>query len=213
MSQTLVVNDVIKAQIWCQDNEQSSVNTFHYKVTAISGPAPSLEDFLGQWSGVVMGPMANCIADLAEVVGCRAQIVLPLPLFTAIQTTGAPTPGLGGAVGSARQVAGLISWRTALAGPGGRGRTYLPFVSASDMTGIGLPTPEYVARATAFGTAIGNFKSVTSGGGTATVAVCIRNLKKGTQTVITEGVIQTKWATQKRRGSYGRPNSNPFTGA
>lgn len=209
MTQALVVGDVIKAQLWTRDSEQASVNTFHYKVSAVTGIVPSLEDFLAEWLTALAPSYKALLCASAHLDGGLAQVVFPLPLMVSVKSqVGAGIGGVGEPAMS-RQTAGLISWSTPLAGPGGRGRTYIPFPSTLDSAGIGIPDPAYIAKLTTFGTDASTFQTVGTAPNTATVQIGIRQSKTGNFIVFSGVTYNAKWATQKRRGSYGRPNASP----
>jgi hypothetical protein len=42
------------------------------------------------------------------------------------------------------------------------------------------------------------------------ITFVLRSKKLGTTAEIEFAIAPKRWATQKRRGSYGRPNSSPF---
>jgi len=210
MTQALTVNDIVKVQLWSHDAEQAAVNTFHFKVTAVGGLIATLEDMLASIDSAVSTLYKAILNQNATFDGILGQIVFPPPLMVhAVNVTGAGGGG-GGAQGAARQVSGLIRWGTPLAGPGGRGRNYLPFTAADDSDGIGKPTAAYQASAAAFAVAMSSFTAVSAGGRTATVAFGLKKRNSGIINLVTSGNVEPKWATQKRRGSFGRPNASPF---
>jgi hypothetical protein len=210
MTQALAVNDIVKIQLWSHDAEQAAVNTFHFKVTAVGGLIASLEDMIKDIDDTVEALYKAILNQQATYDGILGQIVFPPPLMVHVVRTTNAGAGTGGAQGAARQVAGLLRWGTPLAGPGGRGRNYLPFTSNADSDGIGVPTAGYGANATAFAVALSSFTTVSEGGRTATVAFGLKKRNSSTFTAITSGNFEQKWATQKKRGSFGRPNSSPF---
>lgn len=209
MAQNLAVNDIIKAQLWTSDSEQASVNTFHYRVNSITGSIPTLSDFLEQWLTAGAATYRACLCASAHFDGGLAQIIKPLPLFTAIKSLTGQGNGAVVEPAMSRQTAGLLSWKTPLAGPGGRGRTYIPFPGTASSSGLGIPTNGYVSDILAFAVAISAFDTVTVTGGTATVKIGIQQSKTGNFVEYNDVVANQKWATQKRRGSYGRPNFSP----
>lgn len=212
MAQSLTLNDIIKAQLWTADAEQASVNTFHFKVTGISGATPDLDEFLAQFMTAVAITYKALLSEQCHLDGGFAQIVFPLPLFVGVLSTSGAGNGVAAGAGASRQTAGLISWKTPLAGPGGRGRTYIPFPSAGDSELKGQPTDDYVTRLTNFVIAISGFATVNhAGGGSATLAHGLKKKNSGTFTEYTGFTANQKWATQKRRGTYGRVNTTPFT--
>jgi len=210
LAQALAVNDIIKAQLWSSDSEQASVNTFHYRVTAVTGIVPSLTDFLTVFDTTAAAPYKALLSNHATYNGAVAQIVFPLPLRVAEKTSVSAGAGGGAGAGLPRQACGLISWTTPLAGPGGRGRTYIPFLSDADTELNGQASAAYKALAGTFATAISVMTNVPGGAGSATVELGIRHGTTASFTAFTGGSVSGQFATQKRRGSFGRPNSSPF---
>jgi len=210
MAQALAVGQIIKAQIWASDSEQASVNTFHYRVNGLVSTPPLLTDFLDAFENLVSANFPQLLTDSAHYDGCTAQIVFPLPLMVGEKNSTGNAGGTAGTNGQGRQIAGLIGWTTPLAGPGGRGRTYLPFVSTDDSETTGKPNAGYISKAGNFAVAVSTYVAVTGAGGSADISLGIRHGNTSSFTAFTGGGVQTKWATQKRRGSYGRPNASPF---
>jgi hypothetical protein len=210
MTQALVVNDIVKLQLWSHDSEQAAVNTFFYKVTAVGGSIGTLEDMTDAFSTAVHTLYKLILNQQTNFDGVLGQIVFPPPLMVAVKNNGDAGGGTDGPDAAARQAAGLIAWGTPLAGPGGRGRTYLPFTSAIDSEGIGVPNAAYIIAATNFAAAVLTFTTFSIGGRSATFEFGLKKRNSSTFTPVTQGVVASKWATQKRRGSYGRPNASPF---
>jgi hypothetical protein len=209
MASQLQVNDRCKVRVWCSDNEQASVNTYYYKVTAITGGGATDLDFASNFDNVV-APLYKALLTTGTIyngVQVKRDNILPEPI-TQFSNLNAG-PGTAGAPGLPRQAAGLISWQTALAGPAFRGRTYLPFPDATHNTNAGVPTMPYVGNAQALATALASFTTVV-GAGTASVSFVIWSKKRLTLTPVTESFVADKWATVRKRGSYGRANVSPI---
>lgn len=209
MTQALATNDLIKVQLWSVDIEQASVNTFHYRVTGVGSPTATLEDFLAGWITAVNSDYKDLLNVNTDFRGAVAQIVFPLPLMVAVTSVTGAGAGTGGATTGPRQTAGLLSWRTPFAGSAGRGRTYIPFPAAEDMDTDGTPTPAYVTRLGNFSSALLAFQNVSSGGRTASVELIIKAQNSSAFKTVTLVIDNKKWATMKKRGSYGRPNTSP----
>lgn len=210
MTQALAVNDIVKLQLWSHDSEQAAVNTFHYKITAVGGLIGTLEDMVDAFSTLVHTHYKALLNQQTNFDGVVGQVVFPPPLMVSVKNNGDAGGGTGGVSGASRQTAGLIAWRTALAGPGGRGRTYLPFTSDGDSTGIGIPDAGYLAAAGTFAVDVSTFTTFSTGGRSATFEFGLKKRNSGTFTPVNDGNVVAKWATQKRRGSFGRANSSPF---
>jgi hypothetical protein len=122
--------------------------------------------------------------------------------------------GTGGTDALPRQVAGLTAWKTALAGRAFRGRTFWPFPSAAFDTGDGVPTAAAVTAYTNLAVEALNFVTVGDVTNRSIIALVIRNKPvRGvpwTSTPVTVGTTFNKWATQRRRGTFGRANVSPI---
>lgn len=108
------------------------------------------------------------------------------------------------------QTAGLITKRTAVPGRRGRGRAYIPFPTESYNDANGLPTNAYMTPAGALAFSIS--QSVLVGtliDGNYLDPVILHRDTGGTSDILAT-LARQKWATQRRRGSYGRPNVSPF---
>jgi hypothetical protein len=219
MPRTMEAGDVLKFSVWCRDSEQASVNTFYYLVQNI-GPGGPPNDFEAAvdfdiLAGVQWTPM---IANTASYAGTQCQIVSRPPFRIPQFSTASAGSGTAGAIGMARQTAGLITWRTDFPGVSGRGRTYMPFPSTTDDAGLGIPTAGYQSQLDSLIAALTSVTSVTGAGGTqADVAFVLAHYalprvaeQVPTVTFIRQGQSRLKWATQRRRGSFGRSNAVPF---
>ena len=209
MALTLALNDVIRMQYICAAFEQTSVNTVYYLVTGVGSPAAVLDDAVenfGVMVSALVKPLIENSASYSESIG---QVIRPLPLMSRVIDNIDAGAGTGGAIGQGRQVAGLISFHTDQAGPGYRGRNFLPFPSVAACQLYGLPTAAYVTAAQALADGLRNFTGVSLSGRTATVAQCLYKRAGAVATVVVKSVAQGAFATQKRRGSYGRPNNVP----
>jgi hypothetical protein len=210
MAQLLAIGDVIKATIICADSEQASYNTVYYEVTGVGATIAVLGDFAESFSTAVEAPFKAILSDTAAYGGVRTQIVFPLPLKAAALNYLHQGPGTGGVIGMARQASSLITWRTDLAGPGFRGRIYLPFPPTDAAQGGGFASAVFQAKCQAVADAIRNFTAVAgAAGATATVRQILWKKAGQVKTPVISGTAGNLFATQKRRGSYGRPNSPP----
>lgn len=165
-------------------------------------------------TGFSAGPWAAAIKALMSVAatyrGARIQNLSPPK---SIALTDASAAGAGTVAGDAMstQVCGLLSSRTALAGRKNRGRKYVPFPGEADNGPTGLPTAGYITRLNALAALYEATYVITGAGGTTSFDYVIYNPKLAT---VAGPVIvvssSPNWATQRRRGSLGRPNPTPF---
>lgn len=210
MAITLAPGDRLQFRIWCSDNEQASVNTVYYRVDSVTGASETDVAAAVFFDTQVAAAMKALLTTgvMYDGVQCRVANRLPLP----VAQSGTVNAGVGtaGAPGLPRQSAGLLKFETDLAGPGARGRLYLPFPCAPDNETLGKPTAGYITRATALGTQLDNFTVIGSGPDTANVTWCVYSKVHARMQKITSFGVDLAWATMKKRGSFGRANVSPI---
>jgi hypothetical protein len=209
MPQILAINDIIKAQYVCSDSEQVSINTVYYKVTAATGATVDVLHFATAFEVEIAPAIIPCIANTAEYQEVICQVVNPLPLKAREISHALSAPGTGGAVGQARQVAGLIAFYTDLAGPGFRGRNYVPFPSTAASQAYGVASTAYTTALNNLGSAINGFATASQGAGSVTVDHVLYKRAGQIATPVVRVVSRLFFATQKKRGSYGKANQVP----
>lgn len=213
-SPPILAGNVISFRNWFTQAEQAAVCTTHWLCVSTSGTPTTLQQICDAWDTAVQALWKTLIDSESIYNGTQAYVdQVPLPQFAA--TTSSAGAGDGAALAVPRQATGLLGWTTSFAGPQFRGRLYLPFPGVDEDASGGIPTNLYRAHGNALGAAIVAFTTVTVGGGTLAGYPCIlhRKNKAGTippPTQITLGTTRAKFATQKRRGSYGRPNVSPI---
>lgn len=214
MSTFVLANNVISFRTWAVDNEQAAVCTVNWLCSGIAGTGGTLTQAAVAFDAAIAAAWKGVMNSGAEYRGVQAYLnVIPLPAFA----TGNANAGAGTLTGNAmaRQATGLLRWTTLNAGPAFRGRLYLPFPSVGIDDPGGVPANTYIAAGNVVGADMLGFTTFGSGGNTST-GYCVllhRKNKAGVvpaPTQIVLGACQPKWATQKRRGSYGRPNSSPI---
>lgn len=121
--------------------------------------------------------------------------------------------GTAGAVALPTQAAGLTTFTSNVMGKHGEGRNYWPFPAAADNELAGAPTASYVTRISNVAALL--LAPLTVSGdpsGTGRVYPILQ------YTATTIGVPATMsgyrahnaWATQRKRGAFGRVNQSPF---
>jgi len=121
----------------------------------------------------------------------------------------ATDPASGGDAGGILpgQVCGITSYRTLLTGRAYRGRHYLPFPSQANVDTDGTPSTTYLTDANIWQGKYRTYGPLTVGAVTATFVPIVFHKASGTHTVIGDGFAKKKWATQRRRGDFGRLNN------
>jgi len=211
MSVIVTAGDRMEIRAYVKDGEQTSVNTIFYRVVAVTGVVTD-DDFATAFDSVISGPLKNLIWDGALYQGVSVRVANRLPLPVAALNNGGAGSGVGGTIGLPRQTCGLVDFRTPIAGPGGRGRWYMPFPSADFNEAQGIPKNTYVADLSAFGQMLLDVVLIGAvvGGGSADVAFTLWSRKHASMRAITATFGSTRWATLRSRGSYGRANTGPF---
>jgi len=210
MTWTLAVGHRLEVTAYMSNAEQVGVNVLLYTVEAVTG-VPDAELMADAISTRFATPYINWISDDCVYAGVKVRgLNVPLGPAPVFSDTGA-NGGNGGA-GLPRQLTGLLRKRANLQGPKGRGRTYLPFPGATSINGdalsaAGLTLAELIR--TAIWNTPGGFILTLAGGATVTLMLRIGTsaLLQGTQ--IDVMTASTQFATQRRRGSFGRPNTLP----
>jgi len=200
------VNDVLEVRVFCKHANQQSINIVHFQITAVVLPEPTHDIIATVLSGNFGTIYRDMMTNQATYDGVGVRKVFPLPMSS--ETFGTAAAGGGTVLGDAlpKQIAGLLSWRTDLAGPANRGRTYVPFPSETDNDTGAVPTAAYVTKLVTMGNALGGPITVPNAGGSATLNRRIFHRATSTVTPVTFFFTRNRWATQRRRGDFGRPN-------
>lgn len=213
MTTPLVSGTLLEIQLWCSDFEQASVNTFHYAVTETPGGIVTDQDVANDFDSIFGDGLTGIkpiLYNSALYRGTQVRVIGPQPPPIAVFSTTLSGVGTGGAIGTPRQATGLTSWRTNFTGSKYRGRTYWPFAPAADDVSFGAPSAAYVIALNQIADELIGKVTVTAGGDTAHIQFGVRQRRTVNVIPITSRFTAQKWATQKRRSSYGRANTAPF---
>lgn len=210
----IVEGNIITLRLWSTWSNQAAVNTFHY----LMGVRTGLVDVNGAalFFDTLLNVLVKAImADSSTYRGLQCyvnQLPLPQPGVSVVYAG----VGTGSGLQMGAQICGLSRWQTAFAGPANRGRTYWPFPPAGLDAAGGFPSTGYLSDLEAIQDALIGVSAVTqAGGGTIDATYIIRHgLNKAgiipPPTPITTGLASGGWATQKRRGFFGRANTSPI---
>lgn len=215
-------NDFVQVRVWCKDEEQAAVNSLWFRVFSQTGVGVTDLEIATFWDTTLAPLYKPLLSAKATYVGVEAQIRRPGPVpplvFASALSSLFPGVGTAGTDALPRQDSGLISFRTAFAGPAGRGRNYIPFPSTARATAEGEPTSTYLSDLESLLLAYESFingDTIVGVGGTAllTWIICQIGPKPNyllSHTNVTDGVAKTAFATQRRRGTLGKANKSPF---
>lgn len=203
----LAIGDVVQVTSFCRVNQQAGLNVYRYIVTNLVGTTTTDLQVAQTWDGRSGGLLAACLSSSAAYQGAEARVLFkvdpPIPQFAEDLTVGTGGPNV-----LPTQVCGLVSWRSDFTGRRARGRSYIPF-PATNFTGAGgEPTAGYLGRVEAYAASVQPPLVVLGGmGDSATLTLHVSH-KVGITPLypITSHLVRQGWATQRRRGDFGRTN-------
>jgi len=223
MATPLQVGMLLKLRTWCifSAEQQASVNTFWYVCGAI-GPSPASDLDCAAELDALLAPLYKpAMHSLAEYRGTQCQIYESIEPFHAAfgeqfdNSNNGPGTGAGDPLPS--QTCGLISYSTNLPHQANRGRTYIPFPPAGANSAGGSPSAAYGVLLTNIAAITASGLAVSQAGRTATlVRVLFHGKNKDdirpipAETPISGSSVSNLWATQRKRGLFGRHNNSPI---
>jgi hypothetical protein len=210
------VNERFQITPWCQCGPQAGLMVHNLRVTAV-GPNPLvLQKFADGWSDTLAPLLIPMLSSAAAYSGLilrqRMAGVLQVPYYS-ISSRGA---GSSGAIPCPSQTCGLFTARTLLTGRKNRGRHYVPFPAVSSVEMGTLPQPD-AGYMTLLGLLAFNLTTLirisdpTDAMAWADCQPVVYHKVTDTQEDIVSAAARRAWATQRRRGAYGRTNSTPFS--
>lgn len=211
MAKVLVGGAFVRAQLVCLAVDQVSINTFFFNV--LNSPTPTATDQdLAAYLDANTAPLVKpLLENNATYRGYVTQIldITGSPLYPDQNANTNAGAGTAGAVALPRQSCGITSWYTDTPGRKGRGRTYWPFPATAADSGNGVPSAAYVTAADTLAAFYFFLAAFTQAGRSATLAFRLYQRKTKAFSPITTRLTRAVWATQRRRGSYGRQNLPP----
>lgn len=204
------VNDVLEVRYVSTAGLQVSLNVRHYVITSVGAPEPTHQDIADRLGVVMATQYKTQLSSSATFRGIGVRRLLPPPRTAETVDGTTSGPGTRGADLLPKQIAAVISLRTAEATRRGRGRMYIPFPSETDNTSAGLPVAAYGTDLVNLAALQNDLITVTAGGGTLVMTPVIFRRSDGTTRVITQVNARSIWGTQRRRGDFGRTNEPPF---
>lgn len=208
---SMLLNEIWQLRIGTYTISQAAINTVHYKVTAVLGTVDS--GFVALDFDTDMAPLFKALmADNATYRGVSLQRIAPLPKTVPDMVTSSEGPGSQIGEMLPEQTAGIISAKTAFAGRRQRARVYIPFPCEIDNDDGAIPATSYVTRLDNLALELYATRNVIHTPGVNTLTLQPVVYHRLTQT--TDDIIVARgkrlWATQKRRGNFGRRNPVPF---
>jgi hypothetical protein len=219
MPSPLVVGSLYSVRTWLVQAEQAAVNTVYYLVQSTTGNTPNDTDLARVFEVNTEALYKGITSTDVTYRGVQVSLDNPKPPSGVPATVFSNVfagPGSLTPPDCPRQISGLIEWTTNFSGKRYRGHTYVPFPAVAHVATDGVPTATYQTGLLNLANAILGFTSVSNVGatGTASIALYLHHRAGKTPipnaTPITGKVVPAKFANQRRRGSYGRPNNSPI---
>lgn len=219
---TLNIDDLVRVRLFNRRVDQVSVNVLHYYLVNNTGVGADLVDVankvFSEWITAMQGDLTLDV----RLLGCTAQKVMPAPVSMQVRSTVASVSGLSNTNTGPGQLSSLIRLISpAEPRPKARfGRVYMPFPGAAYIGADGTPSAAWLAAVEAFRAAvITPILLVGAGANTSTLRCSLYHraweddagvVHPETYTPVTVSSVTDGFATQRRRGYYGRTNASPF---
>lgn len=210
MATTLALGDIIRVRVACYTSNQQGINVAHFRVSNVTGTSQTDFQVANAFDTTLAPRYKAAINVSARYRGVSVQRIRPLPpTFPQIITA---SDGVGTVAGDllSTQVSGIASSQTNFAGAAFRGRVYIPFASEASNDAVGIPTAAYVLLIADIAEELFTPVTIAVGANGLTLVPVVYHRAAGTATDITNYIARQKWATQRRRGSYGKTNPTPF---
>lgn len=206
------LSDVIELRLFSKFQNQVAVNVLHYIVTEVTNTF-NLGDIAISADNHFVAVMKAVIAAAARWEGVYVQRIHPLPITAPAWFTA--TAGVGSQIGDVlpKQTSGLIKKITLVASRSTRGRMYVPFPTEDSNDADSSPSGPYSALLGALATALrAPLEIPTPGGADGILTPVVWSRKTRTPQEVVSTIAHGAWATQRRRGDFGRENQLPFAG-
>jgi len=210
MSTFLADADLVEAKfaMYSTDLTQVALNIRHYRITGLTGNVSDTD--MAQIMDSNFSPIYGAVIPAAASwYGVQVQIITTLPARLPVVEAGNQITGTFGGDLSPAQVSSLISLRTIITGRAGRGRVYVGFVPTTAIASNTNPTNTYLAALGGVANALmATINVVGALGNCAAVPVLFHRATR-TSLDLDSYIIRNRFATQRRRGRFGRINPFP----
>ena len=198
----LAANDIIETKIFLTTTGEVAINAFHYRVVAIAGASLTEQQVVDLLFTRFQAAYQALMSIAAFYAGLTVQKLRPLPVGAAQFSAAVPVAGTVAGDLMPRQVSGIITKRSVLAGRANRGRMYVAYPSETDNGTGGAPIASYLTRlATLAGLAFVPFTLV-SGANSVDLMPVVYHRIAGTSNDVATSLSRNYWATQRRRNNF-----------
>lgn len=203
------VGDLLRLTTYIVSQEQTGENVFFFRVKSTTAGSINLRDVADAFNTQVASRYTPMLKTTAHFKGTKAEAfnVLPEPAYAYVADD---EIGTVDDVELPRQTCGLIHWETGLASRSKRGRTYVPFPTQLHNEDPGQPQAVYITLLNDLATYLSGVIALPGAiAGSATLGLEIWSPKLNVGEPVIQFVSRNRWATQRRRGSYGKANTPP----
>jgi len=207
----LAVGNIVQVTSWCQTTDQAGLNLFHYKVVSVLPTDTPLSFVRDKLQAAGYGAaLAALLSVKATYLGSLYRVLKPTLSLNVPDDTGNAVGTVAGDM-LPRQVAGFFRKKSSVAGRRKGGRYYIPFPGEGDSDANSIPTNGYLARLDTLAAILTSSLVTTVGADSIQLDPLIYNRKVPADSS-PWNVFQhiQAWATQRRRGSFGKTNAPPF---
>jgi hypothetical protein len=207
------VGDILQVTFVCRFSEQIGLNVRHFRIATVVGVEQTHAQIAEDFRVRVRLSLIQILSNQATFEGVIVSKIFPLPKSIPVATVAAGEAGLVTGDPLPRQVAGLIRARSMFAGRSERGRAYIPFPAETDSGSAATPTLGYATNLGQIAPVYFGPAGIGANPPLTTLTPIIWHRETNTFSVITAIAVSTAWATQRRRGTFGRPNPVLTSGA
>jgi hypothetical protein len=217
MPYALAVGDYVRVRLWSSDGSQAAVNTTDWIVVGDDGSSltdQNVADFFDTTVSPNYYPLLNNTATYRGVQAIRWSVPSSIAAVANLNTH----VGTAGATACPTQVCGLVQWHAASAGRKYRGRNYIPFPATASVATDGSPSTAYITLLQTFAAWMGidNYPPTTGPSGFGQIRQVIVHGGKAPPVAgaelpspVLQATVSARWATQRKRGMFGRLNVSP----
>lgn len=205
------VGDLHVTRFLCWTQNQIGLNIRYWSVAAFTGTEATPSQIAQGMDTAFNAAFKALLSAGANYRGVGDKRITGVP---SIEYSTIANAGVGAVAGDILplQIAGLISLYSIVPGKVGRGRVYVPFPSEADSTVTGAAQASYVTRLQTLAALFIGTVICPGTGGNTTMSPVLYNRKTHAVTSLIGGTTFSHqlWATQRRRGGYGKANLFPF---
>lgn len=209
---SIASGNIVQTVVVCKAPGQIAVHNLYHRAAVVVGSPVTTKEVAIAFDTDLAPLLKAVMAPYAQYYGVQSRVFFPINNERWYPSTS--LTGNGGATGNpqATQTTGLLALIGSVWGQAGIGRWYLPFPSVADDDTSASPGTTYLTNAALLGDwAVAQQTVAASGGGG---SVILQPVLIDRQTKVTNDIqtyaVRDAWATQKRRGAFGKLNKLPF---